>query len=76
MAIFRGRPLITHGSLSDDLAYSICQAIDLRQKVIPIDDEAQALLDMKKICRSTEAAPLDILLDPGAKKYYRGKGCF
>lgn len=69
---FSGWPLITHSGLSDELAYGICQAIDLRQAVIPVDDEAP--LDMKKLCRSTEEAPLDIPLHPGAKKYYREKG--
>lgn len=69
---FSGWPLITHRGLSDDLAYSICQAIDLRQSVIPVDDDDP--LDMKKICRSTEAAPLGIPLHRGAKRYYEDKG--
>lgn len=69
---FSGWPLITHSGLSNDLAYSICEAIDLRQKVIPVDDEVP--LDMKKLCRSTEEAPLDIPLHPGAKTYYQEKG--
>jgi hypothetical protein len=42
---FSGWPLITHRGLSSDLAYAICQAIDLRQNVIPVDDEDP--LDMK-----------------------------
>jgi TRAP-type uncharacterized transport system substrate-binding protein len=69
---FSGWPLITHRGLSSDLAYAICQAIDLRQNVIPVDDEGP--LDMKKLCRGTEAAPLDIPLHPGAKKYYKERG--
>ena len=69
---FSGWPLITHRGLSSDLAYAICQAIDLRQNVIPVDDEGP--LDMKKLCRGTEAAPLGIPLHPGAKKYYEEKG--
>ncbi len=69
---FSGWPLITHRWLSNDLAYSICQAIDERQSVIPVDDDKP--LDMKMICRGTESAPLDIPLHPGAKKYYEEKG--
>ena len=48
---FSGWPLITHRGLSNDLAYSICQAIDSRQSVIPVDDDNP--LDMRKICRGT-----------------------
>jgi uncharacterized protein len=69
---FSGWPLITHRWLSNDLAYSICQAIDARQSVIPVDDDQP--LDMRTICRGTESAPLDIPLHPGAKKYYEEKG--
>ena len=69
---FSGWPLITHRGFSNDLAYAICEAIDARQAIIPIDDESP--LDMKKIARATEAAPLGIPLHPGAKRYYREKG--
>ena len=69
---FSGWPLITHRGFSNDLAYAICEAIDARQAIIPIDDESP--LDMKKIAGATEAAPLGIPLHPGAKRYYREKG--
>jgi TRAP-type uncharacterized transport system substrate-binding protein len=69
---FSGWPLITHRWLSNDLAYSICEAIDARQGVIPVDDDEP--LDMRKICRGTESAPLAIPLHPGAKRYYHEKG--
>jgi TRAP-type uncharacterized transport system substrate-binding protein len=69
---FSGWPLITHRWLDNDLAYSICRAIDARQSVIPVDDDKA--LDMKMICRGTDSAPLDIPLHPGAKRYYKEKG--
>jgi TRAP-type uncharacterized transport system substrate-binding protein len=69
---FSGWPLITHRWLSNETAYSICQAIDLRQRVITVDDIAP--LDMTRLCRSTEAGPLEIPLHSGAKKYYKEKG--
>jgi TRAP-type uncharacterized transport system substrate-binding protein len=69
---FSGWPLITHRGFSNELAYAICEAIDARQGIIPIDDERP--LDMKKIARATEAAPLGIPLHPGAKRYYQEKG--
>ena len=68
---FSGWPLITHRWLDNDAAYSICEAIDARKKVITIDDEKP--LNMKKICRDTEAGPLHIPLHPGARKFYRDK---
>jgi TRAP-type uncharacterized transport system substrate-binding protein len=69
---FSGWPLITHRWLPNELAYAICEGIDARQNVIPIDDDHP--LDMRKLCRSLEAAPLGIPLHPGAKQYYQEKG--
>jgi len=69
---FSGWLLITHRWLANDIAYSICEAIDARKAVITID--AKEPLNMKNICRSTAAGPLEIPLHPGAKRFYRGKG--
>lgn len=69
---FSGWPLITHRWLPNEVAYAICEAIDARQNVIPVDHERP--LDMGMLCRSTEAAPLGIPLHPGATQYYREKG--
>jgi TRAP-type uncharacterized transport system substrate-binding protein len=69
---FSGWPLITHRWLPNELAYAICEAIDARQNVIPVDDEHP--LDMTKLCRSLDASPLGIPLHPGAKQYYQEKG--
>jgi len=69
---FSGWPLITHSELNNDIAYSICEAIDAKKSVITIDDKEP--LNMKNLCRNTEAGPLQIPLHPGARKFYRQKG--
>jgi TRAP-type uncharacterized transport system substrate-binding protein len=69
---FSGWPLITHRWLDNDIAYAICEAIDARKTGFTIDDKEP--LNMKNICRSTAAGPLQIPLHPGARKYYREKG--
>jgi len=69
---FSGWPLITHRWLKDDIAYAICEAIDVRQKFLPLDEGIP--MDMKKLCGDIEAAPLEIPLHPGAERYYKEKG--
>jgi TRAP-type uncharacterized transport system substrate-binding protein len=69
---FSGWPLITHRWLADNIAYSICEAIDAKQSVISVDDDDP--LNMRKLCRSTDAGPLQIPLHPGALRYYKDKG--
>ncbi len=69
---FSGWPLITHRWLSDDMAYSICESIDARQKSIPVDDPGP--LNMRTICKDTENGPLAIPFHPGARKYYEKNG--
>jgi TRAP-type uncharacterized transport system substrate-binding protein len=69
---FSGWPLITHQELGSSVAYAICQAIDARQSVIPVDDDGP--LDMTTLARGSEAAPLGIPLHPGAKRFFKERG--
>ena len=69
---FSGWPLITHRWLPNELAYAICESIDAKQNIIPVDDDHP--VDMRNLCRSLEGAPLGIPLHPGAKQYYKEKG--
>jgi TRAP-type uncharacterized transport system substrate-binding protein len=69
---FSGWPLITHRWLENNVAYSICEAIDARKKRFTIDDPRP--LNMRNICRDTESGPLQIPLHPGARKFYLEKG--
>jgi TRAP-type uncharacterized transport system substrate-binding protein len=69
---FSGWPLITHDHLGGTVAYSICQSIEARQAVIPVDDEAP--LDVKGLCGGSESAPIGIPLHRGAKRFFRERG--
>lgn len=69
---FSGWSLVTHRWLPPSIAHAAVAAIDERKGVIPVDDNRP--LDMRKLCRSTEAGPLTIPLHPGARKYYKEKG--
>jgi uncharacterized protein len=68
---FSGWPVITHKWLSNEMAYSICDAIFRRRRDIPVDAPR---LDVKSLCRDTDAGPLGIPLHPGARKFYKEKG--
>ncbi len=69
---FSGWPLITHADLGEHVAYSICEAIEARQAVIPVDDEVP--LDMKKLRGGSDAAPIGIPFHRGARKFFRERG--
>jgi TRAP-type uncharacterized transport system substrate-binding protein len=69
---FSGWSFVTHRWLPKGIAYAAVEAIDARRAVIPVDDDKP--LDMRNLCRSTEACPLQIPLHPGALKYYKDKG--
>ncbi len=68
---FSGWPVITHQWLSDDMAYSLCEAIYRRRRDIPVDAPR---LNIRQVCRDTDAGPLGIPLHPGAQKFYEQMG--
>jgi TRAP-type uncharacterized transport system substrate-binding protein len=69
---FSGWPMIVHAELADEVAYAICEAIELRKDAIPTDNFKQ--LDMAQLCRNDDEAPYDVPLHPGAKRFYRDRG--
>ena len=68
---FSGWPVITHKWLSKDMAYSLCESIYRRRRDIPVD---AARLNIREVCRDTDAGPLGIPLHPGARQFYKDKG--
>lgn len=68
---FSGWPVITHKWLSDEMAYSICEAIYRRRREIPVDAPR---LVFKNLCKDTDAGPIGIPLHPGATAFYKEKG--
>jgi hypothetical protein len=69
---FSGWPLFTRASLSDDLAYAMCRALEEAGGRLVWDSEEP--VSLADLCRGTEAAPFDVPLHPGAERYYRERG--
>jgi len=69
---FSGWPMIVHAELPNEVAYAICEAIELRKDAIPTDNFKK--LDMAQLCRNDDEAPFDVPLHPGAKRFYRDRG--
>ena len=68
---FSGWPVITHKWLSKDMAYSLCEAIYRRRRDIPVDAHR---LNIRDVCRDTDAGPIGIPLHPGARQFYKDNG--
>ena len=69
---FSGWPMIVHGDMSNELAYALCEAIELRKDAIPTDNFKP--LSMKQLCANDDEAPFDVPLHPGARRFYRQRG--
>lgn len=69
---FSGWPLFTRADLADDLAYEMAKALDAARPIVPWDSETT--VELRDLCVSTDAAPLDASLHPGAARYYRERG--
>lgn len=69
---FSGWPMVVRNDLPNDVAYALCESIELRRKAIPTDNFRP--LDIADLCADNEEAPYDVPLHPGARKFYRERG--
>ncbi len=69
---FSGWPMIVHADMPNEVAYALCEAIELRKDLIPTDNFKK--LRMAQVCRNDDEAPFDVPLHPGARRFYRERG--
>lgn len=69
---FSGWPMVVRDDMPDDVAYALCEAIELRRKAIPTDNFQP--LNIADLCANNEEAPYDVPLHRGARKFYRERG--
>ncbi|MGE5306146.1 MAG: TAXI family TRAP transporter solute-binding subunit [Alphaproteobacteria bacterium] len=69
---FSGWPMVVRADMPNDVAYALCEAIELRRKSIPTDNFKP--LNIADLCANHAEAPYDVPLHPGARKYYRERG--
>jgi len=69
---FSGWPMVVRADMSADVAYALCEAIELRKDLIPTDNFKK--LSIAQLCRNDDEAPFDVPLHPGAKRFYRDRG--
>jgi TRAP-type uncharacterized transport system substrate-binding protein len=65
--------MVVRADMSNDVAYALCEAIEKRKHLIPTDNFK--LLDIRQLCVNDEEAPYNIPLHPGARRFYRERGC-
>jgi len=64
--------MIVRADMPADIAYALCEAIENRKESIPADNYKP--LDVAQLCANDEETPYDVLLHPGAKRFYHEKG--
>lgn len=69
---FSGWPMIVRADMPDEVAYALCEAIEMRKQVIPTDNFKP--LSMAQLCANDDEAPYDVPLHAGAKRFYRERG--
>ena len=69
---FSGWPMIVRADMTNEVAYALCEAIEMRKQVIPTDNFRP--LDIAQLCANDDEAPYDVPLHPGAKRFYREHG--
>ena len=69
---FSGWPMVVRADMPSDVAYALCEAIELRRKSMPTDNFKP--LNIADLCANDEEAPYDVPLHPGARRFYRERG--
>jgi TRAP-type uncharacterized transport system substrate-binding protein len=69
---FSGWPMVVRADMPNDVAYALCEALELRRQSIPTDNFRP--LKIADLCANDEEAPYDVPLHPGARKFYRERG--
>jgi TRAP-type uncharacterized transport system substrate-binding protein len=69
---FSGWPMVVCADMSNDVAYALCEAIELRRKSMPTDNFRP--LNIADLCTNDYEAPYDVPLHPGARRFYRERG--
>lgn len=69
---FSGWPMVVRADMPNDVAYALCEAIELRRKSMPTDNFKP--LNLADLCANDYEAPYDVPLHPGARRFYRERG--
>jgi TRAP-type uncharacterized transport system substrate-binding protein len=69
---FSGWPLFTRADLPDELAYQMAKALDATRPLVEWDSTSR--VELRDLCVSSDACPLDVPLHPGAARYYQEQG--
>ncbi len=69
---FSGWPLFTRADLPDDLAYQLAKGLDGARPLVQWDSANP--VELRDLCVSSDACPLDVPLHPGAVGYYQEQG--
>jgi TRAP-type uncharacterized transport system substrate-binding protein len=69
---FSGWPMVVRADMPNDVAYALCEALEIRRKVIPTDNFKP--LRISQLCANDAEGPFDVPLHPGAKRFYRERG--
>ena len=69
---FSGWPMAVRADMPNDVAYALCEALELRRRAIPTDNFRP--LRIADLCANDDEAPYDVPLHPGARKFYRERG--
>ena len=70
---FSGWPMVVRADMPNDVAFALCEAIEKRKHLIPTDNFKP--IDIGQLCANDEEAPYNIPLHPGARRFYRERGC-